>query len=271
MVCQEYLGDWVNLLGHQKAAYEMMLKLYTPQTIMQTETRRKILAWYSRFDLFVGLMAGNQTVLGAEWFMAQYSHCEEMLRQDPDNSDRKIERYAAYQGVIAMDMAVLFAKLPRGEITIPDFLRENELISQKIAIWKTGIDELMSNTKHVVMSFTGAPPPDPNDIVDPYVPGFLLNGPLWSVNFMRMDWYAINAMHMYQTAVMLQQPLSPDLEQIAKEQCRLLEAIEYWPGGPAGALLPAQASLGLVCLFLPRDERHTSWCRKKLAKVESMG
>lgn len=55
-VSQEYLGHYVNLLGHQQAAKQMLLELYSPRSIMETELRRKILAWYTRFDLTGGLM-----------------------------------------------------------------------------------------------------------------------------------------------------------------------------------------------------------------------
>ena len=40
--------------------------------------RRKILAWYSRFDVMGGLMSGYQTVLGREWFVAS----EKYYRQE---------------------------------------------------------------------------------------------------------------------------------------------------------------------------------------------
>lgn len=63
---QEYLGDWINLLGHQKAAFEILTYLYTPETVMQTEIGRCALKWYSRFDVFGSLMGGFETVLSRE-------------------------------------------------------------------------------------------------------------------------------------------------------------------------------------------------------------
>lgn len=63
---KEYLGDWVNVVGRQKAAYRMLLELYSPDTIMDDELQRKILSWYSRFDLTAGLISGYETVLGRD-------------------------------------------------------------------------------------------------------------------------------------------------------------------------------------------------------------
>ena len=42
---QEFLGDWVNLLGHQRAAYEILTELYTPQSIMDSGMTRIMLGW----------------------------------------------------------------------------------------------------------------------------------------------------------------------------------------------------------------------------------
>lgn len=63
-IYKEYLEDWFNVVGHQKAAHRMLLELYSPETIMEDELQRKILSWYSRFGLTAGLISGYETVLG---------------------------------------------------------------------------------------------------------------------------------------------------------------------------------------------------------------
>ncbi|GKT48677.1 uncharacterized protein ColSpa_08858 [Colletotrichum spaethianum] len=37
---EEYLGDWINLMGHQKAAFEMLTHLFTPETAISDEADR---------------------------------------------------------------------------------------------------------------------------------------------------------------------------------------------------------------------------------------
>ncbi|MCJ1478554.1 hypothetical protein MMC13_007235 [Lambiella insularis] len=268
---EEYLGDWVNLISHQKAAYEMILEMYSPNTIMHTETSRKILAWYTRFDIFAGLISVNKTVLSRDWIAASEVYYGAWARKDPTNLDYQMENNIATHRLIAIDMTVLFAKLPTGNISMADFHRENDLIAQRIQGLRQQFAHILSKNEYRVMSFEDSPRRDPYDIVDPYVPGLLFKGPLFTLNYMQINWYAIESMHKYQTAMILQQPAPQDLQRLALEQCRLLEAIEFWHGSPAGAVLPAQASLAMNCLFLPRDEKHISWCRRKLAKIESMG
>ena len=238
---------------------------------MDTEVQRKILAWYARFDLFAGLMSGYETVLGREWACAYERYYTRLAQKDAANTDYKIESNNGRHRVMAMDMAMLFAQLPRGAISLQDFMKENQVIAEQISAWKQDLDPVLFNTEHLVMSFEGVPDRDPDDIVDPYRPGGLFQGPLFSVNFMLLDRYAVEIMHKYQTALMLQQQPPLELGSIALEMLRIFEAIEYWPGSPPGAILPAQASLGIATLFLPKDERHIMWCRRKLARMESMG
>ena len=266
------MGDWVNLLGHQRASYEMLMELYSPETIMETELGRKTMSWYSRFDLFAGLMSGSPAVLSREWFSANEEYFDGQSAMDPANIDYKIERDVASNRLIAMDMALLLAKLPRNAISMSDFVLENNKIAEQLEAWKRRWDVILAeDSRHLVLSFEGAPDRDPNDIVDPYRPGGIYSGPLWTVNFMMMDWCALTIMHKYQTALMLQQAPPQDLSVLALEQCRIFEAIEFWPGSPSGSVLTAQASLGMAALFLPKDDRHTMWCRRKLAMVETQG
>ena len=232
--------------------------------------RRKILAWYSRFDVMGGLMSGYQTVLGREWFVATENYYQQQSLSYPNSIDYKIEATIAKHRLLAVDLALLFAQLPRGAITIETFERESDKFTEQIKTWKEKLDPIFRDPSYLVQSFEGKERA-PEDIVDPYLPGGLYKGALFTFNFMLIDWHAINLMHGYKTASLLKRPLPRELSEIALEICRLFEAIEYWPDSPAGSLLKAQGSLGLALLVLPKDEKHIMWCRRKLAKVESLG
>lgn len=268
---QEYLGDWVNLLGHQKAAYSMLTELYSVKSIMDNELQRKALAWYMRFDLFAGFMSGYETVLGREWFAANERYTNEQVNQHPESIHCRLEAAIAKHRVLALDMVLLFAKLPRGAISIQDFQKENDILAARISGLDKGLEPLMTDDRYFVESFKGAPERDTDDIVDPYRPGGLMHGPLWTMNFLKMDWLGTRILHTYQTALIMQRQPPPNLPDMAFDICRLFEAIEYWPGSAPGSILSAQAGLGIAVIFLPQDKRHTMWCRRKLAKIESQG
>lgn len=268
---QEYLGDWVNLIGHQKAAYSMLTELYCVESITRDELRRKILAWYARFDLFAGFMSGYETVLGREWFAANEQFHTEQAQQRSEDIHSQIEAAIASHRVIALDMALLFAKFKLGCIALPDFQRENEVLAGRIRNRKQSLEPLLSDNRFIVPSFEGGPKRDEDDIVDPYKPGGLFRGPLYQLNFILMDWLGTSIMHTYQTALIMQHHPPPYLAEMALEVCRIFETIEYWPMSAPGSLLSAQAGLGIAALFVPKDERHTMWLRRKLARIEGQG
>ena len=238
---------------------------------MQSELPRVILGWYMRFDVFVGLMGGFETVLSREWFSRSQEYFQQQVRRDAANLNAKIELAVAQLRLIAMDMSTLFAKIGKGEIGFEQFLGENQTIGRKLQEWKTKMDPALEDSRYLVTDFTGARPLDLNDIVNPYMPGKIYNGPLFVMNVCLIDWYSIDLMHRYQTALTTQTQPGPELGSMAYETCQLYEAIEYYPGSPPGVILALQASLGIACLFLPRDDRHSMWARRKLAAIEANG
>ncbi len=258
------------MLGHQKAAYEILTELYTPQTVMQSETARVILGWYIRFDVFAGLMGGFEMVLSREWFSNAEDFLQQQVTQEPSNLSWKIELAAAKLRLIAMDMSAVFAKIGKGEITFDQFIGENNAIRTRIQEWKTKMDPALQDSQHLVMDFTGARS-EIKSIVDPHIPGIIYKGPLFVMNVCWLVWYSIDLMHSYQTALTMQKQPSPQLGRMAYEACQLYEAVEFYPGSPPGSILALQASLVIAFLFLPRDDRHSMWARRKLATIEANG
>ncbi len=268
---KEFLGDWPNLLGHQKAAYELLTELYTPQTVMEDDMTRVILGWYMRFDVFAGLMGGFETVLSREWFSYAQDFYQQQVAKYPANLDWKIESAIAQHRLVATDMSLLFAKMGKGEISYEQFVRENEDIGRRIEEWKSKMDPALQDSRYLVTDFSGARPRDPEDIVDPYDAGILYGGPLYVMNMATIDWLSIDLMHKYQTALTMKTQPTTELSRKAFATCQLYEAIEYYPKSPPGAVLAIQASLGIALLFLPRDETHAMWARRKLATIEANG
>lgn len=216
-------------------------------------------------------MSGYETMLAREWFCANEDYYRHQSQRYPDDINYQIETAIASKRLLAMDMALLFAKLPRGAISVEEFVTENDKLSMRFSTWKQHLNMLLSNTRASVETFEVERKPNLEDVIDPYMPGGIFKNGFWTLNIMLMDWHATNVMYRYQSALMLKRHPPPELEGIAIEVCRMFEAIEYWPEGPEGIMLSAQASLGIATLFLPKDDRHTLWCRRKLAKIEGLG
>lgn len=260
---------------------------------MEDELQRKILSWYSRFDLTAGLISGYETVLGRNWFCAREEYYRQQSEGHPDDINYKIETAIARHCLNAMDMALLLARHSREALGVEEFKIENEELSMRIATWEQHLynlfDEVrcrqvqtfeIKNIKKRAAAASVAADSKKDDVVDPYMPGGIGVGGIFlegycSLNLLLMDWYGLDLMHKYQTALILQQsqpqPQPQKLSLIAWELCRMFEAIDRWPEAPPGFVLSTQASLSMAALFLPKDDRIITWCRRKLARIESLG
>lgn len=148
---------------------------------------RLILGWYMRFDVFAGLMAGFETVLSREWFSYANDFFQQQVTKEPESLNWRIELAIAQHRLVATDMSLLFAKKGRGEISHDNFILENEVIGRRIAEWKSNMDPALQDGRYLVTDFSGARPVDPDDIVDPYIPGTIYSGPLWAMNVAIID------------------------------------------------------------------------------------
>lgn len=250
----------------------MLLELYSVDSIMGNEMQRAILSWYSHFDVSAGLMYRHETMLSPEWFMASENFHERQSKRYGGNMDYQIEYLIASYRVMVSDMTLLFAKVSRGDINIGDFMVDNIQVSTRIAAWKQHLDVLCTEARTTVGSFTIQTMPHREEIIDPHMPGGFYKEGLWTLNLLLMDGYAIDMVHRYHGALMLQQLPPPELAQLALETCSLFEALDsFWPDAPPGAVISAQAVIGIAASFLPKDDGYTMWCRRKLAKIESMG
>lgn len=238
---------------------------------MQDETRRKIISWYIRFDLFAGMMGGGKTNLGRDWFAAVADFYTRQARDRPNDLGARFEDYFASSRLLATDVALLMAAKTTSAIADAHFITEANNLLLQFAELGHRLENAYTDPSCFVKSFRQAPPPRLDDITDYRDPNFLYGGELFTMNFVLIDFWAIELMFKNSLAVMQHMPLSAELESIAMKKCKMFEAIEYYDKGPPGAILGCQASLGIASLFLPKDEKHTLWCRRKYALIEQKG
>ncbi|KAI0014348.1 hypothetical protein F4779DRAFT_612642 [Xylariaceae sp. FL0662B] len=267
---EEYLGDWVNLMGHQKAALDILTHLFTPQTIMNS-SMRMLLTWYVRFDVFVGMMGGFETRLPREWFWTAVQYNGEQVEKDPLNLAWKTEAHASRLRLISVDMSLLYARGGRGEIVGDAFTEEHNRLTTQLHEWRARLDPALTNPNFLETEFKHQLPLDADNIVDPYKPGYLYKFPLFQTTVLLAEWHSIMIMHKSQEALALQQEPSDELRGMAYTICEIFEAVQLWPSAPNGALIPIQPCLAIAALFIPRDSRHHMWMRRKYAMLEGLG
>ncbi|KAG6255919.1 hypothetical protein E4U24_006305 [Claviceps purpurea] len=267
----EYFGDWINLTGHQKAAFQVICKLYNPESILETAIGRACLDWYSRYDCFVALMGGFPTDMPKEWFDSMNTYYKSRVLSNPDDLNCKISLRSTELRTISYEMSMLYARGSRGQIETEEFLREHSNITEKLLEWKSTWESILLTPEYLVTDFSYRIKTDPEDIVDPYMPGLLYTGPLFTTTLINTEWESIMIMHLSQSSDAPAEQVFAEMAKHAYTVCQYFETVEYWPLKPKGALIPLQCCLSLASLFLPRDLRHQMWARRKLAMLETMG
>jgi len=230
-----------------------------------------ILQWYIHFDVFAGMISGNGTILGMEWFKAQHDWDSQLLAEKPDDINIMYrERFSRFR-LLAADMAIMFARKGKNAISEEEFDAKCKVVAAELANWGEALDPALRDPSKLVTDFSEAPLADPDDIVDPFDPKILYGGDLFPTNHLTLQISGLHLMFLYQYYEMHGKPRPPQVQELALKMCQLIEAIEYYPGSPPSILLGVQANLGIAAAFLPVDEKHTLWARKKLAAMETLG
>ncbi|KAF1819038.1 uncharacterized protein K489DRAFT_345817 [Dissoconium aciculare CBS 342.82] len=268
---EEYLGDWMNLLSHQRAAKVVLAELFTPESSVQDETRRKIVAWYCRFDITAGLMSGSHTALGRDWCTVLHEFYQQEAAVRPGDPSAFFKSCFTKTRVLAADVTILFAERKRGTISDGQFVDEYKRLLLEFATTSEVLERAFLDSAQFVPAFPRAPPPSQDDVSDFRDPRFLYAGELAPLNFVLLDFWSVELTFKYQVCLTQARAPSQECKALALKICKLFEALQYGDPGPVGGIVGAQAGLGIAALCLPSDDKHTWWLRRKFAAVEEHG
>ena len=259
-------------MGHQKAAQQMLTNMFpTPEAAMQSPVGRMTFTWYSRYDAFVAVMGGFPTAIPRGWFKAFIEKSQEQIVQTPDYLERRLEEAEARLRLVSVDMSYLYSKGHRGEITPEGFSAEHDRIARDLWQWQETLDPAITDPAYQVNEFPDRKELDEKDIVDPYMPGRVYRGPLFTMTLMTAQFHSIAVMHESQSTTMRKDLMYAGLREHSLEICQRFEAVDRWPDAPKGALVLVQACLAISALFLPQEERNHNWIRRKFALMETLG
>lgn len=216
-------------------------------------------------------MGGFPTDMPKEWFDSMNTYYKSCVLANPDDLNCKISLRSTELRTISYEMSMLYARGSRGQIETEEFLREHSSITEKLLEWKSTWESILLTPEYLVTDFSYRIKTDPEDIVDPYMPGLLYTGPLFTTTLINTEWESIMIMHLSQSSDAPAEQVFAEMAKHAYTVCQYFETVEYWPLKPKGALIPLQCCLSLASLFLPRDLRHQMWARRKLAMLETMG
>ncbi|KAF2235613.1 hypothetical protein EV356DRAFT_444829 [Viridothelium virens] len=273
---EEYLGDWLNLIGHQKAALTILKALYTPESIQETPTLRMIFIWYFRFDISVGFLSGNGVILEREWIATCHEKSLERKEQNPSSVSAKIEEAMNHHRLLAADLAILFAKRTRSKKrpvsqSEQEFWAECSSLRRRIKQLEESWTPASIGPQNVATDSLRWLPRPQDSILDPRTTRLLFTGDFYPMNFAIMDMCALKVMFKHKLAQFQGKPTPLDCREEAVKAAQMFEAIELSPESRPGAPLAMHQAFAITCLFLPKDERTVMWLRRKFVSVEAKG
>ncbi|KKA29618.1 hypothetical protein TD95_000685 [Thielaviopsis punctulata] len=270
---EEYLGDWISVMGHQVAAKELITQLYTVDNMMETSIGRVLLAWYSRFDCFVGIMGRFATALPQEWFTRYVEDMAHRTAADPLNVLVLQEEGASHLRICSEEIARLNYKISNNLMMPQDYFVEHGRISALMKRYFDGMNSLLLDPTYAIDFAEENIEPDPYGVVNLHDPQVrLFKAPLFGVNVLRAEFHSIFIMHSFQQAISDRTgPVFKECQRHAYAICTIFEGIEKYTQAPRGALLLVQSCLGLAAMFFPPDQNHRNWLRRKFALIESIG
>jgi len=218
------------------------------------------------------MMGGGKTVLGREWFAACADFYKRQARDKPEDLGARFEDYFATSRLHATDIAILLASKTTEQISDEEFAQEVAALLTRMETFGQELQTSFTDPSCFIKTFPLAPPPSEDDITDFRDPNFCYADDYFTMNFVLIDFWAIELMFRYQLS--MAQPNQPPpqiLGELAFRKAKMMEAVQYCSQGPPGAILGTQASLGITSLFLPKDQKHTYWCRTKFALMERLG
>jgi hypothetical protein len=259
-------------MSHQKAAFQIITELYTPESIMQNVVLRNILKWYIHFDVFVGILSGRVAIISRDWFAKQHEWYMEHAREAPEDIDVQYEERYAWVRLTGYDLAALFTQRMQGTLSDVEFDLQARGIREAFDLFDEQTSSLLTDPSKLITEFPDASPIEPNSIVNPYEPGVIYGGDAFPTNQLILNFLGLKNMFATRMSSLTGAPRSEDAgKELAYRIVHVIDAIEHWPGAPASTLLGLRASLGMAVLFLGTSKQEIEWARKMMARVERLG
>ena len=253
-------------MQHQNAAASIMKDIFTPESMTHTSERRIIYNWFSRFDIYAAMMAGHSTTLDRTWSAINRAYYERDALQNPNDLQKKIEYNMAKLRDLAMDMTLLIAGRAQCTISLPELGRDALILRDRYIAWWRELDPVLLENPEPVSA------PAMGSDEEPFLPACMYKGARWDVNLMLLDYYGLTMlMSHHMPAGMTQIPdTNLDVQEAAIAASRLLSAIQA-STAPKDSLLPTQATVALIALWLPQNSAYQAWAQKQLATIEQLG
>ncbi|KAK1814631.1 hypothetical protein LTR12_011018, partial [Friedmanniomyces endolithicus] len=173
-------------------------------------------------------MAGTETNLGREWFAACAEFYTLQARERPHDLGATFEKFFSTSRLLATDSTLLFAAKKKNTLSDEQFATEVDNISGQIMRFKHLVETVFDEPANFVTVSPLAPAPAPSaedDITDFRDANFLYGGDYFTMNYVLIDFWAIDMMFQNRLATTTPSPqVAAQLVEIALKECKMFEA-----------------------------------------------
>ena len=254
-----YFGDLVNLTSHQNAARRIITAAYTPETMTESVYMTKILDWYLHFDLYMGLLSGNESI-DQRWFLAVHTYWDKMKKEHSENKEYGYEERFSATRVLAAGLGNLTVSHRHSPPDDPDFRSEAEALSRQVTAWYKDLEAPDFDLKQVLENPSVAPPTSPS------------TGNIWPYCSTVMKFWSCELLLKLQLAKIpnYSDDVASEVAVLAGKLCKMYEAFKNFDPTP-GAAIGMFSVLGPAGFVLAKSLEGCMWYRRQLAATESSG
>jgi len=259
---------------HRTAAWRIISSLYTPKLIASNPIERCALKWYTYFDTFVGMLAGEHPLMSREWLEALSDAYRFEHERDPENITTTYEHCITITRLISWDTFKFFTEASAGNLSNTEMDETASNIISRYDDWEMTFPMRLANPEHIVSDFPGHPY-DPNDPDDPLKPCPIFQGPNFPTNIFRLAILSARSLFESRVATIkgLQRPEKAN-KKLVTEIFGIVNALRFWKGCPKGAFLALRPIFSFANFIAPlgwMSERQINWARETFAAYEEAG
>lgn len=190
---------------------------------------------------------------------------EKCLEEPAEVLWKVYERTSAFR-LILHSMASFFALRPNAPPR-SDALRQYDDLTRRLIEWRQNWDASLTDSRYGVILSS---PAGEADFAKSSEPGVLFDNPIFSSSICTAEWHSMMMVHLSHHPENL--PGDPqEMRKHAYGACQVIGAVSQWDRAPPGALSMLHSILLVALKFLPQDEQHRFWVRRKLALIEATG
>jgi len=265
-IFEEYLGDWSNLIQHRKGAHQLLISLYSAETISETAEGAMIFSWFTRLDNFVAIMCGQEVILGKEWYEVNRSFCQ--TQKSLNSSVKMIIAQAESEArFMTMEVANLLSRRSRGMISSETFLSYGATIQENINQFWGRLHPNLASIHRNVNQFQ----------VSMESNAYAQNPQFYQEDedYLRPALYIFADVHVLGLILMHHTSLARGIHHEymlhhALSVCKIYTAMETYINQAPHLLFPLFTSLCMATVWMP-DTQHAYWFRSKMSNLENMG